>query len=445
MEVAMEAVTLSESEAIRSAPRSWSPTSRIAFRFCFIYFGILYAANSILYTVLSLPKLDAPDWTTSPPIRAVVFWVGAHLFALHPPFEFADGRSGDKYYDWVFTFCALIATAVATVVWSILDRRRQEYATLHAWFWLALRFCLGATMFVYGSLKVVPLQMLYPSLGTLVEPFGNMSPFGLLWASVGSSPAYEAFAGCAELLGGILLIFPRTVTLGALICLADMIQVFALNMTYDVPVKLYSFHLILISLLILQPNLKPLASFFFLNRHTQLMVPKPLFSTRRAQRIALVVIAFIWLRIIAGDVYQDWNSWHSYGPGAPKPPLYGIWNIEEYTLDGKPLPLLVTGEEQWRRVIFSYPNYAVAQRMDGSSKGYTAKVDLGAHTLNLTDSKDKNWKANFSIARPAPDRLTLDGIVNGQKAELRLRLLDHTKFMLVSRGFHWTQEYPFAP
>jgi hypothetical protein len=438
----MEAATLSESEAIRSAPQSWSLTSRIAFRFCFIYFGLLYAANSILYTVLSLPKLDAPDWTTSPPIRTVVFWVGAHLFALHPPFEFADGRSGDKYYDWVFTFCALIATAVATVLWSIVDRRRQEYATLHARFWLALRFCLGAAMFVYGSLKVVPLQMLYPNLNTLIEPFGNMSPFGVLWASVGSSPAYEAFAGCAELLGGILLIFPRTVTLGALICLADMIQVFALNMTYGVCVKLYSFHLMLISLLILQPNLNRLASFFLLNRPTQLMAPKPLFSTRRAQRIALVVAAFIWIRIIAGDVYQDWNSWHSYGPGAPNPPLYGIWNIEEYTLDGKPLPLLVTEEQQWRRVIFAYPNHVDTQLMDGSSKGYAAKVDLGANTLNLTDSKDKNWKANFSIIRPAAGRLALDGTVNGQKTELRLRLLDHTKFRLVSSGFHWVFEYP---
>jgi uncharacterized membrane protein YphA (DoxX/SURF4 family) len=440
----MEAATLTESEPIRSAPQSWSPLSRIAFRFCFIYFGILYAANSIVYTVLTLPKLDAPDWTTSPPIRAVVFWVGAHLFALHPPFEFADGRSGDKYYDWVFAFCALIATAVAVVSWSILDRSRREYATLHAWFWLALRFCLGVAMFSYGSLKVVPLQMLYPSLDTLVEPFGNLSPFGVLWASVGASPAYEAFAGCAELLGGILLIFPRTVTLGALNCLADMTQVFALNMTYGVCVKLYSFHLLLISLLILQPNLKRLASFFFLNYSTQLVAPRPLFSTRRAQRIASIVIALMWLRIMAGDVYQDWNSWHSYGPGAPKPPLYGIWNIEEYTLDGKPHPLLVTEDQQWRRVIFAYPNYADAQRMDGSFKGYAVKVDLGANTLNLTDSKDKNWKANFSIIRPAPDRLRLEGVVNGQRAELRL-LLDHSKFRLVSSRFHWVFEYPSAP
>ena len=56
----------------------------------------------------------------------------------------------------------------------------------------------------------------------LIEPFGNFSLMGVLWASIGASRPYEIFAGCAETLGGILLIFPRTTTLGALVCLLDM-------------------------------------------------------------------------------------------------------------------------------------------------------------------------------------------------------------------------------
>jgi len=48
--------------------------------------------------------------------------------------------------------------------------------------------------------------------------------------SMGSAPAYEIFTGLAEVAGGLLLIVPRTTTLGALISLADMTQVFTLNM-----------------------------------------------------------------------------------------------------------------------------------------------------------------------------------------------------------------------
>jgi len=61
-----------------------------------------------------------------------------------------------------------------------------------------------------------------------------------------------------ELIGGILLLTPRTSLLGALVCLAAVAEVFVLNMTYDVPVKLLSFHLMLMSIFLLLPELKRL-------------------------------------------------------------------------------------------------------------------------------------------------------------------------------------------
>ncbi len=39
----------------------------------------------------------------------------------------------------------MIATA-ATVVWSLLDRRRENYAELHKWFRLFIRFALAGQM-----------------------------------------------------------------------------------------------------------------------------------------------------------------------------------------------------------------------------------------------------------------------------------------------------------
>jgi hypothetical protein len=96
--------------------------------------------------------------------------------------------------------------------------------------------------------KVIPIQMPLPSLAALLMPLGDISTYGILWRSIGASPAYEIFAGCAEVLGGVLLIVPRTTMLGALVSLADMTEVWMLNMTYDVPVKLFSFHLFLLAL-----------------------------------------------------------------------------------------------------------------------------------------------------------------------------------------------------
>ena len=362
---------------------------------------------------------------------------------MKTPLVYSGSGSGDKNYDWVLFFCMLVTAFVASAVWSLLDRKRQSYPTLHKWFWLFLRICLAGQMLAYGFVKAFPLQMSFPFLSTLLEPFGNMSPMGVLWSSIGAAPAYETFAGCVELLGGVLLIFPRTITLGALVCLADMTLVFMLNMTYDVPVKLLSFHLIVMSLLLLSPDFHRLANFFFLQRAADPLPRALLFKNRRAQRIASAVIAFLWLWMIGNNLYGVWDSWHQYGPARPKPALYGIWNIETCSIDGKPQPLLVTDNHGWRRLIFEFPKYAHIEYMDASGKGYAAAIDEKATTLLLTDGSDKNWKASFTYARPAPDRLSLDGSIAGKKASLQLRRMDETKLQLITRGFHWIQDYPY--
>ena len=200
-------------------------------------------------------------------------------------------------FDWLLVFCLLVIAVIATAVWSYVDRKRESYATLAKWFRVFLRFALAGQLISYGLVKAVPLQMPYPYLGKLVEPFGDFSPMGVLWSSIGASPAYETFAGCAELMGGLLLIFPRTTMLGALISLADMIQVFMLNMTYDVPVKLLSFHLILLSLFLLAPDLRRLARFFLSIADSSLRRAFGSFLRSRANRIAFAcqIVLGLWL------------------------------------------------------------------------------------------------------------------------------------------------------
>ena len=169
------------------------------------------------------------------------------------PLVFGSG-SGDKMFDWVLAFGLLLIAVVGTIAWSVVARRRVRYVGFQKWFRLFLRFSLGSTLVSYGAAKAIPLQMPYPSLQRLLEPFGHFSPMGVLWYSIGASRPYEIFTGCAELLAGVLLFIPATATLGALVALACTIQIFTLNMTYNVPVKLFSFHLILMSLFLLAPD-----------------------------------------------------------------------------------------------------------------------------------------------------------------------------------------------
>jgi uncharacterized membrane protein YphA (DoxX/SURF4 family) len=287
----------------------WTLACRVAFRFCFMYLGLFCLSTQIFGNLVPLPGVDLPDLATVWPMRPIILWACAHILRITHPLVCADTGSGDRTFDWVLVFCLLIVAAAATGVWSILDRKRENYSALYKWFRLFIRFALATQMILYGMLKLIPLQMPFPFLTKLIEPFGNFSPLGVLWYSIGASPAYETFTGCAETLGGLLLILPRTTLLGALICLADTIQVFTLNMTYDVPVELLSFHLLLLSSFLIAPELSRLADFFFWNRAVRPSAQPELFHTNRANRIALAGLVLLGLWIVGMNVYGGWSGW----------------------------------------------------------------------------------------------------------------------------------------
>jgi hypothetical protein len=424
------------------APR-WSLASRVAFRLCFVYFGLFSIATQIIGCLFPTAMADIDGAGELWPMRPVTFWVASHIFHAKLPLVYTGSGSGDKTFDWVLAFCLLVFAALATLLWSVLDRKRENYVTLHKWFRLFLRFALAGQMFVYGMDKVIPLQMPFPYLTRLLEPFHDFSPMGVLWASIGASPAYETFAGSAEMLGGILLVFPRTTMLGALVCLADLTQVFMLNMTYDTPVKLFSFHLLLMAVFLLAPELPRLSDFFFRNRAAGPSTQPQLFRTRRANRIALAMQILFGIWLVGMNAHSGWAAWQTHGGGHPKSPLYGIWNVDQLSIDGQLRSPLLIDYGRWRRAIFEFPDRMAFQRMDDSFARYAASIDANARTLALTKGGDKNWKANFTFQRAAEDQLILDGNMDNHKVHMQLSLVDESKFVLVSRGFHWIEEYPF--
>jgi hypothetical protein len=420
----------------------WSLPTRVAYRFFFAYFAV-YFATSMVGALIVLPVGGVPELLTTGAGQAVISWVASHVFHVAGPLVVTGSGSGDKTFDWVHAFCVLTIAVLATAIWSALDRRRANYGTLDKWFRLIARFVLGSTLVIYGMDKAIPLQMPYPGLMRLVEPYGNFSLMGVLWAFVGASPAYEVLTGLAELTGGILLFVPQTATLGALICLADTIQIFSLNMTYDVPVKLFSFHLLVLSALLLAPDARRLVNVLILNRTAYPSTRPTLGRTPRRAMIWTVAQVIFGLYLVGANLYGARQAWTQFGGGAPKSALYGIWNVDVMTIDGVTRSALVTDFDRWRRVIFDRPTMMAFQRMNDSITVFGAAIDTAAKTIVLTRSNDPKWKTQLSFDRPAAGRLILTGAIDGEAIRMELSLLDRNGFLLVTRGFHWVQEYPF--
>jgi hypothetical protein len=278
-------------------------------------------------------------------------------------------------FDWVQVFCFLAVAFAGTCIWSALDRRRAHYDNLYKWFRVFLGFALAGQLFVYGTVKVLPMQMPFPFLAQLLERFGDFSPMNVLWSSVGASPAYERFVGCAERLAGLLLVIPATTMLGALICLIDVTEVFVLNMTYDVPVKLFSFHMILMAAFLLIPERSRLVQFCLRDCAVGRPARRSLFAGERANRIAVAAQMAFGLLLFGSVLYSALRDWAKYGGGAPKSPLYGIWNVDEMSIDGIVRSPLLTDYDRWRRVVFDFPQWMAFERMDDSLDGLVATFD----------------------------------------------------------------------
>jgi hypothetical protein len=147
--------------------------------------------------------------------------------------------------------------------------------------------------------------------------------------------------------------------------------------------------------------------------------------------------------------YAGWVLYTSYqqsvrfGDAGTKSPLYGIWNVDELTTDGKSRPPLATDTSRWRRVVFDYPTMIAFQLMDDTRQRYGLKLDAAKHQLELTKFDDKTWKSVLTYKETAPGLLTIEGTFDGRPVRCKLRRVDEKTFLLTSRGFHWINEYPF--
>jgi uncharacterized membrane protein YphA (DoxX/SURF4 family) len=384
----------------------WSLATRIAFRFLFSYYTLAYLLPLLVFRNEYLREKYTDFWD------AVVVWANDAI--VHLPYELFDARIGGDPYSWVRFLCTLAFAGAAAAVWSVLDRDRVQYARLHPWLRFALRYMLAGAMIRYGAFKLIPSQMIAPPpLGVLQQRIGDIFPNHLLWWTVGASPPFERATGLTELVGGVLLLLPRTTLLGALISAANMLLVFLLNMCYDVPVKQYSLQLFVMAVILVAPDLRRLADVFFFHRRAEPSRVPPLFRRRWLDRIPHVLLFLYGLYAIRSNLELAAERYERMNP--PRPPLYGLWSVEGFARDGREVPLY-TEPDRWRLVMFLEPGSLRVEQMAGSRKKYELDLDMDKKRMTLGPPQ-----ATFSFDQPEKDVLVLDGQLEGRRLRAKLR------------------------
>jgi uncharacterized membrane protein YphA (DoxX/SURF4 family) len=422
-------------QSVKNAPRS-SLARRVASRFVCVYM-VLYHIDPLLDVAKPLRQS-----IYRAPLRALDSWFATHV--LHLGAAVANGGWGGRtdtplYY--IHVLLLLVFAVAAAVIWSSVDRRRSVDDSLHPWVRLLVRYSLASALVTYGLSKVFVVQMapMWMYLSRLVEPFGNMSPAGLLWAFIGYSTPYQIFSGVAEVVPGVLLLFRRTTTLGALIAAAVLTNVVMLNLSYQVDVKVFSVNLLAAAIFLAAPELPRLARFFVLN---MAVIDAPVSSApvfdKRGLRVGAVVLQVAFVSLLFYQNIQLFAANSLFRRPSDAPALLGIWNVESFVQNGTEHAPLATDSIRWKVVDIDYASPMQVQLMDGSFRAYNVEYDKNGQSVTVFAGRAKKGGSVLQCSRPDPDHLVMEGKLGADALRIRLARVDLSRFSLLNSQLHWT-------
>lgn len=426
-------------EDVVQPENAWGLPKKVAFRFFFLFLLLfIIIQNNGAYAFWGLIMSPLTNL-----LHQFIPWVGEHILHLPEPITVFTNGSGDTTYDYVIIFTIFVVSVIGTLIWSLLDRDATHYKTLYYWLTVAVRFYVGLMLINYGMVKVIKMQFPYPGFYRLTQTFGEASPMGLAWTFLGFSKGYNLFMGIAEL-AAVLLLFRRTLTFGAVITLMTTANVMAVNYFYDVPVKILSTALFVMTAFLLARDAERLARFFFSGEAVQLPVlalPEKLRD--KGFRIARIAIKSLLLgyALIFGAIQVSGYA-KQYGEKAPKPDLYGLYTVDTFIRNQDTLQQLITDSLQWKELHIERVGFARIKYLNNRGLGLSMSTDTTARSLELM-SRDSSTRYVFRYDQPEASNLRLIGNIDQDSVTIIFRRQDKDDFLLMNRGFNWVNEYPF--
>jgi hypothetical protein len=424
----------------------WPVWRRIGFRFAFVYFVLTFSPLAFLEFIPGAYGLIEVLYA---PIVWLTEWVNKHWLHIADPLVMPNG-SGDTSYGWAGMYTYLLLAIVVSIGWSLFDRKRPSYNQLCYWLCLLLRYTLIMTCFAYGMQKVFALQMPFPNLSQLATPLGDFLPMRLSWMFIGYSTPYQVFSGVAEVLAALLLLWRRTATLGALVAFGVMFNVAMLNLSYDIPVKIYSIHLCIISASLLWQDRERLLNFFLLNRPT---IPSTLFEhsfSKKWMRISRVIAKVLFIALGLGMVVVSTIQYKQQVATENKmvlPPIKpGMYNVELFVKNGDTLSADYADTTRWKEVIFDYNGQGSVNAVDSLfriryRRGYFAYLpdSTGKNIAFRKFATDSLPLFTLQLQQPDSNTMLLQGHIKSKAVSIRLRRMAR-HFQLAERQFHWLSE-----
>jgi len=243
--------------------------------------------------------------------------------------------------------------------------------------WIAVVLCI-----LYGFAKLTGAQFTILD-SELARPLGQVSGFWLTWHYFGYSPVYGSLIAVVQIGGALLVAWPRTALLGALLLLPVFGNIVLINLFYGIDPGATVVALVILGCLL--AVIAPYAA----RLKEAMMLP----AVERHSRLRIAAIAVI---LLAAWAFTWWSA--NYNNRRPTP-IDGIWTVVQPPAEGP--------GRAWRRVFFerNRAHWVTFRADDGTDARHHFEVDA--------DGMVRIWETWLSKGE-----LILQGRHTGDRIEL---------------------------
>lgn len=164
-----------------------------------------------------------------------------------------------RLYAHCFNILLLSIITGILIAWT---SRRKETIKSEYLLSTSAAYLLAFFLLKYGADKIFKAQFYFPEPNILFTKLGFLSKDILYWSVMGTSRSYSIFAGIIEVIPAFLLFSKRTRLLGGIIAFGVLLNVWMINFSFDISVKLLSSYLLLLSIIIIYPYREMLFGIF---------------------------------------------------------------------------------------------------------------------------------------------------------------------------------------
>lgn len=222
------------------------------------------------------------------------------------------------------------------------------------------RWLAAVLMITYGFAKLTGSQFTVID-SEVTKPMGEVSGFWLTWYYFGSSTVYGTVIALVEIGGGLLLAWPRTSLVGALVLLPVVGNIILMDILFGIGALPASVTVLICLIIVIRPHADRLTRAALLD----------IASSRRSNVLRIVVAA----AVLAGA--WGFTYWMANHNNRNPTPIDGIWTVE-------------AGEGPLQRVFFEYNRAGMAVfRFEDGDVVHHFEVDADGRVRVWEEWKEK--------------------------------------------------------